>query len=316
MHLVALNIPDLLLGLWRGTLDCDSTDHKDSWDWAILRNQGLWKAHGKQLVWGFQIMMQEEIMPSDLIDGYWLLIEWSTEFEMLYCQRREDRIHMAHPSLHTSCHVTPEALRHSTPFANLAQRGVQQCQVNALLAMMPDLHPQSEGIPQGGNDLGDGYILLPATERSPKPVKPCESTAIHAFLKEQGYPTTLEAQSEAMSVTWSAHLRLPNGQTACSLWKECTSHTVCVSQHVKFENGGQQPTRIAEVMFFFLLQVGPKRWGVALVSLFGPPSVDLLRKSNNTYYTAQHLHDTSIKVIDAKCYARALSVSVEVRQVT
>jgi hypothetical protein len=68
----------------------------------------------------------------------------------------------------------------------------------------------------------------------------------------------------------------------------------------KVDNGSQQPTGIAEVAFFFLLQVGPKRRGVALVSLFGPPSVDLLRKSNNTYYTAQHLRDTSIKVIDAK----------------
>ena len=32
MHLAALNIPDLLIGLWRGTLDCDDNDNRITWD--------------------------------------------------------------------------------------------------------------------------------------------------------------------------------------------------------------------------------------------------------------------------------------------
>jgi hypothetical protein len=47
MHLPALNIPDLFIPLWRGTFDCDKTDRKDSWDWAVLKSAASWKAHGK-----------------------------------------------------------------------------------------------------------------------------------------------------------------------------------------------------------------------------------------------------------------------------
>jgi hypothetical protein len=46
MHLVSLNLPDLLLGLWQGTLDCDKTDNHNTWDWAVLK-EDTWKAHGK-----------------------------------------------------------------------------------------------------------------------------------------------------------------------------------------------------------------------------------------------------------------------------
>jgi hypothetical protein len=46
MHLVALNLPDLLLSLWQGTIDCDKTDDRRTWDWAVLKGH-LWKAHGE-----------------------------------------------------------------------------------------------------------------------------------------------------------------------------------------------------------------------------------------------------------------------------
>jgi len=46
MHLVSLNIPDLLINLWRGTLDCEKTDSIANWDWAVLQGD-RWKAHGK-----------------------------------------------------------------------------------------------------------------------------------------------------------------------------------------------------------------------------------------------------------------------------
>ena len=48
MHLLALNIPDLLISLWRGTFDCEKTDRLSSWDWAILRGE-VWEAHGAQV---------------------------------------------------------------------------------------------------------------------------------------------------------------------------------------------------------------------------------------------------------------------------
>ncbi|KAJ3553191.1 hypothetical protein NP233_g12702 [Leucocoprinus birnbaumii] len=54
MHLLALNIPDLLIGLWRGTLKCDTKAGDDikSWDWVVLkdtRDNKVWTAHGKRV---------------------------------------------------------------------------------------------------------------------------------------------------------------------------------------------------------------------------------------------------------------------------
>lgn len=49
MHLVLLNLPDLLLGLWHGTIDCDTDDDWSTWDWCVLRGE-TWKAHGEVVV--------------------------------------------------------------------------------------------------------------------------------------------------------------------------------------------------------------------------------------------------------------------------
>ncbi len=47
MHLVAINDPDLLLGLWRGTLKCYGDDKHEKWPWCVLKDKRVWKAHGK-----------------------------------------------------------------------------------------------------------------------------------------------------------------------------------------------------------------------------------------------------------------------------
>jgi hypothetical protein len=44
MHLVSLNIPDLLLSLWRGTIDGDKDDRR-LWDFAVLQGS-IWTDHG------------------------------------------------------------------------------------------------------------------------------------------------------------------------------------------------------------------------------------------------------------------------------
>jgi hypothetical protein len=48
MHLLSLNIPDLLINLWRGTFNCDTTDNHESWDWAVLCST-TWAMHGRQV---------------------------------------------------------------------------------------------------------------------------------------------------------------------------------------------------------------------------------------------------------------------------
>ena len=46
MHLIALNDPDLLIGLWRGTIKVYAPDSRDSWDWFVLKKD-IWETHGK-----------------------------------------------------------------------------------------------------------------------------------------------------------------------------------------------------------------------------------------------------------------------------
>ena len=46
MHLTALNITDLKLGLFRGTIDCNPLDNKATWDWMVLQGN-IWINHGK-----------------------------------------------------------------------------------------------------------------------------------------------------------------------------------------------------------------------------------------------------------------------------
>jgi hypothetical protein len=48
MHLISLNIPELLISLWRGTFECEKTDDKATWDWAVLKGE-VWKQHGKDV---------------------------------------------------------------------------------------------------------------------------------------------------------------------------------------------------------------------------------------------------------------------------
>lgn len=39
MHLSVLNDPDLLLGLWRGTIKCYLPDDISTWNWVVLKDK-------------------------------------------------------------------------------------------------------------------------------------------------------------------------------------------------------------------------------------------------------------------------------------
>lgn len=299
MHLVALNLPDLLLSLWRGTIDCEKTDDRSTWDWAVLKGN-LWKVHGEavaaatpylpgsfdrpprnpaekinsgykawefliyifglgpalfynilpekywknfcKLVYGIRTVHQHEIETYDLRRAHVALVEFTLEFEELYYQRRTDRLHFIRPVLHGILHLAPEVPRvgpglcasqwtiertignlgeeirqPSNPYANLSQRGLRRCRVNALKAIFPDLEPAKDGLPRGAIDIGNDYILLRALEKSPRLVNPCEADALRAYLRENGESVP---DGWCPSVRRWARLRLPNGQVARSAWKE------------------------------------------------------------------------------------------------
>lgn len=313
MHLPALNIPDLLIPLWRGLFDCDKNDDKDSWDWAVLKNAEDWKEHGKQvacatpyipgsfdrpprnpadkinsgykawefmlyiyglgpclfykllpekywknyckLVRGIQIILQEEVSSEELLEAHGLLLEFSDEFEKIYVQRRTDRIHFVRPSIHAIGHLALEIFRigpsiiysqwamertignlgeeikqHSNPFSNLAQRGLRRCQVNAIKAMVPDIEPPEENkLPRNARDLGDGYILLTATDKAARKITLGEANALRAYLVAAG-----QAPGDnwnPLLIRWG-RVRLPNGQIARSSWKESEKSKVRTSRNV------------------------------------------------------------------------------------
>ena len=48
MHHTALNLPDLILSLFRGKIDCDLDDDRSTLDWATLRDND-WQAHGQMV---------------------------------------------------------------------------------------------------------------------------------------------------------------------------------------------------------------------------------------------------------------------------
>jgi hypothetical protein len=48
MHLISLNITDLLLLLWRGTMKCKAPDNKETWEWAVLTDD-VWVKHGQSV---------------------------------------------------------------------------------------------------------------------------------------------------------------------------------------------------------------------------------------------------------------------------
>ncbi len=47
MHLITLNMTDLIILLLRGTMDVEAPDNKATWDFAIFAKKNPWKAHGK-----------------------------------------------------------------------------------------------------------------------------------------------------------------------------------------------------------------------------------------------------------------------------
>jgi hypothetical protein len=298
MHLLTLNIPELLLKLWRGTLECDDNDNKATWAWAVLTGD-LWKAHGKavasakpylpgsfdrpprnpvekinsgykameylnyfyvlgpavfydvlpleywrhfcKLVYGVRIIYQKRITTPQLCTAHAALVSFANDFELLYYQRKDTRIHMVRMSIHLLYHLAPEVRRvgpgicssqymmereigilgreikqHSSPYANLSRRGLRQSQVNALTAMIPDICTVGYTIPRGGLDLGDGFVLLGPTDDNEREATRPECIAIENYLLAHGIT------GNANKVIRRGRLRLSNGQIARCVWAERT----------------------------------------------------------------------------------------------
>jgi len=187
--------------------------------------------------------MQAEILPEELCEADAKLTEFSDEFEELYYQHQADCMHMLHPSVHTPSHFAPktehigpginysqwglertvenlgeEIKQHSNPYLNLAQRGLHQCQINALKAIIPDIEPIEDPLPQGAIKLGVKYYLFRAMDRMQREITNLEKEAFCLYLKYANHLPP--CKFPITKVTRWACLHLPNHQIAGSLWSE------------------------------------------------------------------------------------------------
>jgi len=209
----------------------------------------FWR-HLCRLAKALRTVLSQEVVSADLSDAHKHFLLFAREFELLYYQRRIDRIHFVRQSIHAFTHLVPETLRigplslvaqwlmertignmgqeirqHSTPYANLAQRALLRAEINALKAIFPDLEDDKAPLPQRSLDIGNGFALLRKRDRRPLSVRHYFQTtevleAIKIFLISTGDENLEEWTASGQKILRWARLRLPNGQTARSLWNE------------------------------------------------------------------------------------------------
>ncbi|KAI6119745.1 hypothetical protein EDD16DRAFT_1706451 [Pisolithus croceorrhizus] len=243
-------------------------------------------------------MSQYAINKEDLEHAYVLLGAWGHEFELVYYQLRQDRIHFIRPCVHQVLHLVTEATHKgppicyaqwtmertignlgqeirqpSKPYENLAEEGVWRSRVNALLAIMPELDDGIKGHPKGSVDLKDGYILLHKRDKRPWLPTREEARIIGDFIGQD--------QPLQHFRRW-ARLRLPNGQIV----------------NVKFTYNGQE--RFGEVQYFTRLAMNAMTEGtseawqfedIALIRLYSLPDEALLKISSHTLISSKLLDE-------------------------
>lgn len=384
MHTFFLNIGDLILPLFRGTIRCDPPDKIESWDWAVLTGD-TWTQHGKlvaeatkyfpssfhrpprnpaekinsgfkatewylylfglgpaffrpllpaqywrnfcKLVFGVRTIIQRSITGKQLREAHTLLCEFVEEFELLYYQRRRERLHFCRPALHTLLHCAPETMRigplgydsqytlegvigilvsaiglPSAIFENLVQVAIRQAQISALKTMCPALDKDSKThLPRYSFDLGHGYVLLQPRTRFNVVLEGAELEAVSAVT------------TQPKLRKWG-RLCLPNGQIARSVFAEDrrTAENKRNSRNIKVNLSFQQDYQYlqqelqfkasnvyeyGEVQFYFTVNIDGIQQSYAVVLQYSPPILELLDKSYNTLWACSYSGRESLKLV-------------------
>ncbi|KDQ10432.1 hypothetical protein BOTBODRAFT_178101 [Botryobasidium botryosum FD-172 SS1] len=248
-----------------------------------------------------------------------MAVEYVKGYKTLYYQQKVSRIHFCRQSVHNILHLAPETARGgplpytsqypmertignlgqeikqpSNPFANLSQRAVVCCQVNALKALVLDLDC-------GGSEkririeLGDGHTALHPRDRSGQKITGPEGLAICEALQGE-----MDNYTQARLVRW-ARIRLPNGQIARCAWKEERRplENVRMARNIKLKRDGK--LAFAEVHFFFPAPSDYQGGGMlALVSMYPPHDPTLFQKSEHTLRACTLPGADSLRVINVK----------------
>ncbi|KAG1834015.1 hypothetical protein DFJ58DRAFT_719384 [Suillus subalutaceus] len=213
----------------------------------------------------------------ELTDAFILLGTWKREFETLYYQLREDRLHF-------TSHLVTETVQKGPPI-RYAQWTMERTIGNLDTA----------------TDLGNGYALLRKRDRYAKLPVGEEAQALSDFLGPNHPLPRVKKWSRLLS---------PNGQIARSAWREklMPLDKTRMSRHVKPSINRQ--TQFAEVLYYTRLafaepdvddsddEAGYHFLNVAVIQMYSSPDDQLLRLSSQTVVSCSLLDE--ISVIDVK----------------
>ncbi|KAJ6514364.1 hypothetical protein C8R47DRAFT_1282332 [Mycena vitilis] len=330
MHLFGLNLPDLWLSLWRGTMQCDPDDDKATWDWAVLTGD-VWKQHGEDVAKAARHLPgcfdRPPRNPAERVNSGYKAQEFLTYMYVLapallrnilpkkywqhYCKfvagvrtiwRRNiprEQLILAHKYL---CEVVNE-------FELL----YYQRKASRLHFCRQSMHALSHTAPEtirvgpGGYrsqwtlertiDLGNGFVLLRARDEYSQVIEGNYGGAVLAYLEEQEGKEAEEGWTPRVA-RW-ARMRLPNGQIIRSVWKESKMATVRIARNVKYVSSTGD-VRYGEVQFFFQATIEKSREQktLALVSVYSEPDPDVLRESYEMVALCEYYGDDDLDVIE------------------
>lgn len=200
--------------------------------------------HLCKLARALRLVYQRWITKDQLAEAHTLLTEYVDEYEDLYYQREPTRIHLVRQSIHALLHVCPTTYQigpyaivsqfplermigdlgqdirlDSNPYGNLAKIAERRCILNALRHMYPQFADPTPEFPTGAAVLGNGYALLRKRETTPSAVTSTEAAALRTFIATTNIAASSQWLANPFLARW-ARLRLPNGQTARSRWRD------------------------------------------------------------------------------------------------
>ena len=197
-------------------------------------------SHYCKLIVAIRIFYQRRISRQQLQLGHRLLLEWVLEFEDIYYQRKVERLHFVRQCVHSLTHLGPETHRlgppslsaqwtmervigifgslikqPSNPFANLTEQAKKVAEINALVAIWPELELEQKD-PHGSIDIGGNFLLLGPKDEKPYKFSNNEHTAVVNFYSGLADPEHIPPKA---IYRWG-RLRIANEQIARSYWKE------------------------------------------------------------------------------------------------
>ncbi|KAF8155447.1 hypothetical protein B0H34DRAFT_644038, partial [Crassisporium funariophilum] len=166
-------------------------------------------------------------------------------------------------------------------------------------------------LPQYSLDLGDGYAFLCAKERYAHKLDDyAQAQVVKTYFleREAEFGNFPDDDWDGVQVARWARLRLPNGQTARSKWKEdkMTTPNLRRACCVKIQTSSNK-VDFAKVQFYFHGMINDSRQPLALVSLLSEPDPTLLQESHHTVYSVRKLTD-GLGVVNAKSIIAVIAV--------